>query len=163
MVGFEDKVFPLTELEKKVVPLMKSFFTKRTSVPPINGLENVRKSTDLCDDFNNSVAKFSGLKNCGLNESEIAEFILTPQRLSRFVKYLRVNEHLLIGSCSKGYYMIETVKEADQTLNSFYERIIGCLISVKGLEDNLLNISKDGIEYRKQILKLTKNWGGYTP
>lgn len=163
MKNFEDKVYPLTKLEEKLLPAIKHLFIVRPEGRPMLGKENTISSNELIAQIENSPNKISIFVKCGLTEKEAKNYKLNRNRLSRFVKHLRVHHGLFIGCSSKGYWIANTPEEKEATINSFYERIIGSMISVRGLENINVYMTKDAIEYRKEILKLAESWKGYTP
>ncbi len=163
MTNYEDKVYPLTELETKLVPAIMHLFKVRPEYRPILGKANTRNSTELINEIENSGQKISIYMKCGLTEKEATDYKLTKNRLSRFVKHLRIHKGMFIGCSSKGYWLADTEEEKLSTIKSFYERTLGCLISIRGLENIEFGVSPEAIEYRKEILKLVKNWSGYKP
>lgn len=163
MTNYEDKVYPLTELETKLVPAIKHLFLNRPIDKPILGKKNTIKADDLINQLENSPHKISIFMKCGLTKDETTEYILTKNRLSRFVKHLRIHEGMFICCSSRGYWIANTEEEKLSTIKSFYERVLGSLISIRGLENIELKITPEAKEYRKQILGLIKNWNGYTP
>ena len=157
ITNFEDKLYPLTEIEEKLVPAIKHLFTTRPEDKPIVGKENVRTADELIKQIESSKNKISIYMKCGLTEEEAKNYKLDRTRLSRFVKYLRMHKGMFICCSSKGYWLANTQEEKLSTIKSFYERVIGSLFTINGLENIELNVTPEAIEYRKQIMKMVKN------
>ena len=163
ITNFEDKLYPLSELETKLVPAIKHLFNVRPANKPLLGKENVTTADELIKQLESSQHKIPIFMKCGLTEEEAKKYKLDRTRLARFVKHLRIHHGMFICCSSKGYWLANTEEEKLSTIKSFYERVIGSLFSIRGLENIELNVTPEAIEYRKQIITMVENWGGYKP
>lgn len=115
--GFEKETCPLTETEKKLVPvIIKGLHSKI-------GEENAIYGADICSKMN------------------LAGYSITEPRLRKIVNFIRSEAILPIIATSKGYYVSHDTKVIKLQIESLKKRKEAIEVSLNGLQNYLNKIT----------------------
>lgn len=134
--GFEEYTHELTDRELFYSKLIVQFFSFKGSKEkkPYLGRENAIKAKDLIARFDSAViANTNGLAD-KMKNAPGRPVKLTPARLGKIVHHIRASQQLYIVGTSDGYYLAATKEEMDIELKSMYQRVMGLLEAIHGLE-----------------------------
>lgn len=110
------------------------------NLPFIAGAKNAVKSDKLIENFNSRlihnpefVEKF-GIKILKSKRGKDTMMLLTRVRLGRIIAHIRAQRLAFIAGTSSGYFLAVTDEEKHNEIQSMYQRIMGLLTAINGME-----------------------------
>lgn len=130
VVTFDEYTHELTDFELSCVPGVLKAFAKSK----YHGADNTIKASQIVSKFNATVKNsnsFRATLAVGRNKTVP---LLTPARLGKIINYIRTNRLAFIAATSDGYFLAVTDEEKLNCVKSMYQRIMGILHAIDGME-----------------------------
>jgi hypothetical protein len=152
VITFDEYTHELTDFEMSCVkPIIGAFVNN----PNYHGAKKAIKASKIISKFNASVETNEKLKaKLAIGRGGKIP-LLSAARLGKIINYIRANRLAFIAATSDGYFLAVTDEEKLNCVKSMYQRIMGMLYAIDGMEtmNNFKGRDENFFEFSKKLGK----------